>query len=118
MIQNNIDKTTLYKKGLAGILIESQQKVFDYLNAIEKQEIKEEDIKEIVSFLMQKLNIEMTGDFSKYTFEHKISKIKELLDRPIRVCGMVKNEGEAGGGPLDQKRKRRYLTANCGKFAS
>ena len=100
VIQNNIDKTTLYKKALAGILIESQQKVFDYLNAIEMQQIKEENIEEIVSFLMQNLNIEITGDFNKFTFEHKISKIKELLDRPIRVCGMVKNEGEAGGGPF------------------
>lgn len=100
VIQNNIDKTTLYKKALAGILIESQQKVFSYLEAIEKQQIKEEDIEEIVKFFMQKLNIEMTGDFNKFTVEHKISKIKELLDRPIRVCGMVKNEGEAGGGPF------------------
>ncbi|WP_163408821.1 DUF4301 family protein [Flavobacterium ajazii] len=100
VIQNNIDKTTLYKKALAGILIEAQQKVFGYLNAIEKEQIKEQDVEEIVKFLMQKLNIEMTGDFNKYTFENKISKIKELLDRPIRVCGMVKNEGEAGGGPF------------------
>jgi nicotinamide riboside kinase len=100
VIQNNIDKTTLYKKGLAGILIEAQQQVFRYLNAIEKGGIKEKDIEEIVGFLMQKLNIEMTSDFNKYTFENKISKIKELLDRPIRVCGMVKNEGEAGGGPF------------------
>lgn len=100
VIQNNIDKTTLYKKALAGILIEAQQKVFGYLDAIEKQQIKEEDIEEIVAFLMQRLNIEMTGDFNKFTFENKINKIKELLDRPIRVCGMVKNEGEAGGGPF------------------
>jgi hypothetical protein len=49
---------------------------------------------------MQNLSIEMTNDFNKFTYENKISKIKELLDRPIRVCGMVKNEGEAGGGPF------------------
>jgi nicotinamide riboside kinase len=100
VIQNNNDKTTLYKKGLAGVLIATQQKVFGYLNAIEKKQIKEEDIDKIVEFLMQKLCIKMTSDFNKFTFENKISKIKELLDRPIRVCGMVKNEGEAGGGPF------------------
>ena len=100
VIQNNIDKTTLYKKGLAGVLIATQQKVFGYLNAIEKEQIKEEDIDKIVEFLMQNLSIEMTNDFNKFTYENKISKIKELLDRPIRVCGMVKNEGEAGGGPF------------------
>ena len=100
VIQNHIDKIALYKKALAGVLIKVQQKVFGYLNAIEKQEIKEENIEEIVAFLMQKLNIELSNDFNKFTFENKINKIKELLNRPIRVCGMVKNEGEPGGGPF------------------
>jgi nicotinamide riboside kinase len=100
VIQNHIDKIALYKKALGGILIEVQQKVFGYLKAIEKNEVKEEDLKEIVDVLMQKLNIQMTKDFNKFTFENKITKIKELLDRPIRVCGMVRNEGEPGGGPF------------------
>jgi hypothetical protein len=90
----------LYKKALAGILIEIQQKVFGYLKAIEKKEIKENDLDQIVSFLKQKLNIEISSDLNKFTFENKIIKIKELLNRPIRVCGMVKNEGEPGGGPF------------------
>ncbi|MFZ0596930.1 MAG: DUF4301 family protein [Flavobacterium sp.] len=100
VIQNHIDKISLYKKALAGILIDVQQHVFSYLKAIEKQEIKENNVEEIVVFLKQKLNIELNSDFNKFTFENKISKIKDLLDRPIRVCGMVKNEGEPGGGPF------------------
>ncbi|MEO8533623.1 MAG: DUF4301 family protein [Flavobacterium sp.] len=100
VIQNHIDKITLYKKALAGILIEIQKKVFGYLNAIEKQEIKEDNMDDIVRFLTKKLNIQMTKDFNKFTFENKIIKIKGLLNRPIRVCGMVKNEGEPGGGPF------------------
>ena len=100
VIQNYIDTIALYKKALAGVLIKVQQKVFGYLNAIEQKEIKEENIEEMVAFLMQKLNIELSSDFNKFTFENKVNKIKELLDRPIRVCGMVKNEGEPGGGPF------------------
>jgi nicotinamide riboside kinase len=100
VIQNHIDQIALYKKALAGVLLEVQQKVFGYLNAIEKQEIKEEGLEEIIVFLLKKLNVELNSDFSKFTFENKISKIKDLLDRPIRVCGMVKNEGEPGGGPF------------------
>ncbi len=100
VIQNHIDQITLYKKALAGVLIEIQQTVFGYLKAIEKQEIKEKEIAEIIEFLIQKLNIKVTNDFNKFTFENKIIKIKELLDRPIRVCGMVRNEGEPGGGPF------------------
>ena len=100
VIQNHIDKITLYKKGLAGILIEVQQKVFGYLNAIEQKMIDEATLSEMILFLTEKLNIEISSDFDMFTFENKISKIKELLDRPIRVCGMVKNEGEPGGGPF------------------
>lgn len=100
VIQNHIDKITLYKKAVAGILLEIQQKVFGYLKVIESQDIKENEVAEIVDFLTQKLNIQMTKDFDKFTFENKIIKIESLLNRPIRVCGMVKNEGEPGGGPF------------------
>ena len=100
VIQNHIDKITLYKKSLAGVLIEIQQKVFSYLKAIDQNEILESHLENIVLFLKEKLNIEMNNDFNKFTFENKLSKVKELLDRPIRVCGMVKNEGEPGGGPF------------------
>ncbi|WP_433765282.1 DUF4301 family protein [Flavobacterium ginsenosidimutans] len=100
VIQNHIEQTTLYKKALAGVLVEMQQKVFSYLKAIDQNEIKENHVEEIVLFLKEKLNIEMSNDFNKFTFENKIYKIKEILNRPIRVCGMVKNEGEPGGGPF------------------
>ncbi len=100
VIQNHIDQITLYKKALAGILIEMQEKVFEFLRLLDQVNVTEENIKEILHFLHKDFNVETTTDFGKFTFENKISKIKELLDRPIRVCGMVKNEGEPGGGPF------------------
>jgi nicotinamide riboside kinase len=100
VIQNNIDKIALYKQGLAGILIELQKQLFAYLNAIEANEIQEKQIDEIVLFLKEKVNVEMPNDFDTRTFENKIIQIKSLLNRPVRVCGMVKNEGEPGGGPF------------------
>jgi hypothetical protein len=87
-----------YKKALAGILIEMQQQIFEFLNEIEN--VAEDKLIEIEAFTKNKLNIEMPVDFSKYTFENKKSYLKSVLDRPIRVCGMVKNEGEPGGGPF------------------
>ena len=97
VIQNHIESIALYKKALAGILIELQQQVFRYLNTIENA--KEDSLAEIIDFIINNLNKEVIEDFSKYTLENKISYIKDILDRPIRVCGMVKNEGEPGGGP-------------------
>jgi nicotinamide riboside kinase len=98
VIQNHIDDIALYKKALAGILVELQQKVFQYLNEIDDGSI--EHLDEIIDYAKNKLNVIFIDDFAKYTLESKISYLKNILDRPIRACGMVKNEGEAGGGPF------------------
>ena len=100
VIQNHIQEITLYKKGLAGILLDLQNQIFRILNAIEQDEIKENQIPEIINFLSQKLNIDILEDFEKYTLHNKLEFIVNKLNRPIRVCGMVKNEGEPGGGPF------------------
>lgn len=100
IIQNNVEKTALYKKGLAGVLIELQQQIFTYLQDIETNKTEQGNIDAIILFLKEKLNTKISDDFHAFSFENKISKIKEALNRPIRVCGMVKNEGEPGGGPF------------------
>ena len=100
IIQNNVEKTALYKKGLAGVLIELQQQTFTYLREIENHKLEHENIDEMILFLKEKLNTKISDDFHAFSFENKLSKIKEALNRPIRVCGMVKNEGEPGGGPF------------------
>lgn len=98
VIQNHAESIALYKKALAGILIELQQQIFHYLNQIES--LKDENLDEIIAFAQNNLNIELQDSFSKFTLENKINHLKNLLDRPIRICGMVKNEGEPGGGPF------------------
>lgn len=98
VVQNHIESIALYKKALAGILVELQQQIFKYLNEIEK--LSEENLTEIITFSKNNLNTKIVDDFSKYTLPNKINCLKNLLNRPIRVCGMVKNEGEPGGGPF------------------
>lgn len=100
VIQNNIDTIALYKKALAGILIQMQETIFNYLRILDGDAVSNELFNEIVGFLASKLNVTVIEDFSKYTKESKIEYLSVLLNRPIRVCGMVKNEGEPGGGPF------------------
>lgn len=100
VIQNHIEDIALYKKALGGVLIEFQEQIFQFLNQIENDAIGEEDISEIIYFIEQRLNLGIIDDFNKFTLENKINYIKEILNRPIRICGMVKNEGEPGGGPF------------------
>jgi len=98
VIQNEAETIAFYKKSLAGLLIELQGKVNSYLSKLDS--ISEDEIPAIVNFIEQQLNNKVNTDISKYTLENKISYLKEILNRPIRVCGMVKNEGEPGGGPF------------------
>jgi nicotinamide riboside kinase len=99
ILQNN-ETIALYKKGLAGLLIELQQQIFTYLRLIDAKAIEEDQVEQLTDFLKEKLSIGMTNDFDELSLENRLSFIKETLNRPIRVCGMVKNEGEPGGGPF------------------
>jgi len=100
VIQNNIEKISLYKKGLAGILLALQQEVFRYLSALNSETIQIELVEEMVLFIKEKLCINLRDDFYESSFESKVDSLKAALNKPIRVCGMVKNEGEPGGGPF------------------
>ncbi|MDI6049778.1 DUF4301 family protein [Flavobacterium sp. XS2P24] len=110
VIRNNIEKIALYKKALAGILLGLQQQVFKYLHAIDAEEIQQEESEEILLFLQEKLNIRVSNSFYELSFENKIIEIRTILNRPMRVCGMVKNEGEAGGGPFWVKDEKGSIT--------
>jgi nicotinamide riboside kinase len=100
VIQNHIHIISLYKKALAGILLEFQDRIFTFLKVLSTENIQKETIDEIVEFVKSKLQMVINADFQKYTRENKVSHLQEILNRPIRVCGMVKNEGEPGGGPF------------------
>lgn len=100
VLQNHKETIALYKKALAGILLEKQQKIFYYLKQLETDVVTKETLLEVASFIKFHLNISIIEEYSKYTKENKIEYLQMILNRPIRVCGMVKNEGEPGGGPF------------------
>ncbi|MBU2061458.1 MAG: DUF4301 family protein, partial [Bacteroidetes bacterium] len=98
VILHNNNETALYKKALAGILIEIQKSVFNYLSLLDENE--DQDLTEMESFIQEKLGIKLPKHFNSFKTESKIATVRDILNRPIRICGMVKNEGEAGGGPF------------------
>lgn len=89
-----------YKKMLAGILLESQDELFKYIQMLKSENVSDNDIIKIAEFLNNRLNVKISHEFEKYSKNYQIEYLIEKLDRPIRVCGMVKNEGEPGGGPF------------------
>jgi hypothetical protein len=85
---------------LAGILIEVRGLVFQYLKVLNDSVITDSEIEKIRDFLSSKLNVIIDDKFRQGTKAFQISYLKKHLNKPIRVCGMVKNEGEPGGGPF------------------
>ena len=102
--------TITYKRVLAGELLRLQERSFELLRALERGEDRYEEAKR---FLCNDLCCKLPEDAS-----HEL--IVETLDRPIRVCGMVKNEGEPGGGPFwvgDDKGREQLQIAESSQIA-
>jgi nicotinamide riboside kinase len=100
VILRNNETIALYKRALAGVLIGLQQHIFSYLRLIDAKAIGEEKMEEVTDFLKEKLSMGVKNDFDELSHEDRLDVIKEALNRPIRICGIVKNEGELGGGPF------------------
>ena len=94
------DELTIFKKALAGKLLVIQNQIFSILESIEKELPDADELHNIRTLLERDLNIILPVDFEKFSDKYKRECLVEALDRPIRVCGMVVNEGEPGGGPF------------------
>ncbi|WP_314894289.1 DUF4301 family protein [uncultured Capnocytophaga sp.] len=97
--ENYGDEAIFYKEVLAGKLEETRSKVHKILKQIQNEKLKKKDLPEALKFLSQ-LNIKVPSYVYKFAKRYMIEYIYQALNRPIRVCGMVKNEGEIGGGPF------------------
>ncbi|WP_350293149.1 DUF4301 family protein [uncultured Croceitalea sp.] len=100
VIEKNLAVVSDSKKVLAGILLEKQAKAFEYAELLEGTSSTSEDLESIFNFLQVELNVRFSGGFETKSVTDKITELREKINRPIRVCGMVKNEGEPGGGPF------------------
>ena len=87
----------LYKKILAGYLISIQKKAKKMLEKIDNYDI---EYSEAISIIEKDFQIRLPESFSHLESASQKEILYEKLNRPIRVCGMVKNEGEPGGGPF------------------
>jgi hypothetical protein len=96
-----IEETIRYKKALAGYLMKTQAHVFCFLETLSGGDsVTEAVLHEIAKYSEHNLNISLPGDFDEWTGEGKKNWLFGKLNRPMRVCGMVVNEGEPGGGPF------------------
>jgi hypothetical protein len=94
------DITVLYKKILGGYLVQLQDEIFRYLDLLSKKQVNDELLSQVIHFCQEKLFLFFPDRFWNDALPAKKEYIFRMLNRPVRVCGMVKNEGEPGGGPF------------------
>lgn len=99
-IENLSTDTIFYKKMLIGYLVKIQNKVFEILNYLESKDFTKISFDDIMMFAETKLFITKPNYFGSWDDNQKQKFLFDKLNRPIRVCGMVKNTGEPGGGPF------------------
>ncbi|RMH31016.1 MAG: DUF4301 family protein [Nitrospirae bacterium] len=92
--------TYTYKKALGGLLVTIQRQVFDYLEALASDRAPESSLHEMMYFASETLSVSFPEDFSHWPASQRKAWLFDRLDRPLRVCGMVPNTGEPGGGPF------------------
>lgn len=91
--------TVHYKNLIAGILVNLQKQAFEYLELLDSGHYTQEQIQEVIRFVQQKLFCRHP-DIKEMEDGELVLYLKKKLNRPMRVCGMVKNVGEPGGGPF------------------
>jgi len=94
------DTTYLYKKVIGGLLFKLQDTTFEYLDMLDSGNISDDELDKALEFAKDDLKIFIPDAYQGYDKMERIDFLFNKLNRPIRICGMVKNEGEPGGGPF------------------
>ena len=92
--------TITYKKLLVGLLLDFKGQIFHFLQEMESALLSEEKLQEIEQFLQEKFFVILSDSYKNLPMAEKQAVLFEKLNRPIRICGMVKREDEPGGGPF------------------
>ena len=103
--QQQLDQTIVYKQVLAGLLLDLRGKIDHLLEGLEteREGALEQALEFIQAWFQPGLPLGMTRE--------QLTQYASLrLDRPLRICGMVRNEGEPGGGPFWVRMQGGYIS--------
>ena len=91
--------TAVYKMVLGGMLVSLQKKIFNYLSMLDRG-VDDATLANIRNFTEHELCFGLPESFGAMDSGQQAAYLRRVLDRPLRVCAMVRNEGEPGGGPF------------------
>lgn len=94
------EETARSKKILGGFMVSLRDEIFTFLRVLDGGDGNEAELDRAVSFCREKLFVRFPPDLAARSREHRREYVYDVLNRPLRVCGVVRNEGEPGGGPF------------------
>jgi len=94
------EETYKYKKLLIGYLVELHSKLRTYLAKLVEKNISNELLEEIKNFVKNDLELQIAEEYKSMNRDNKRDYLSRLMNRPVRLCGMVRKEGHPGGGPF------------------
>jgi hypothetical protein len=110
------EPTVTFKRAIGGILLDVQRAVFKSLEALDSG-ITEASIQQAKEVYTKKVGSKLPDGFENQPLEEQATFLRGKLNRPIRVCGMVENTGEPGGGPFWVKEPDGSLSLQIGETA-
>jgi hypothetical protein len=99
-----------YKRILIGYLISVQKKVFAFLKSLDSNSNDDELISEIAQFVKREIDLDLDSELKGKSLKENQNFLFKFLNKPIRICGMVKREDHPGGSPFWVAGKNGELT--------
>jgi hypothetical protein len=101
VVPDSLKETTFtYKKVLGALLLNYRQQGFDFQKRMEGGETSDALLEELTHYFEKTLFTLPPVGFEASSSAEKLAYFQQKLDRPFRLCGMVQNVGEPGGGPF------------------
>jgi hypothetical protein len=94
------DTTFIWKRALAGHLVKIQKRIFSYVEKLAEGIDEDQLLNEALEFASTELFLSIPKGLRQGSTREKREFLLSMLNRPLRVCGVVKSQGEPGGGPF------------------
>lgn len=94
------DPIVEWRKALGGYLVELQQHVFHHIQQLSSMPANANSVQQAEGCILQELLLPLPQSYRELALPDQATLLKQYLDRPIRICGVVQNTGDPGGGPF------------------
>jgi len=105
VVEKVMGTTVHWKKVLGGYLASIQKEIFKHLKKLKSKSVSARELRAAAEFVHKGLGYSLGEDFERLSPVQKRKRLASRFDRPLRVCGVVRNTGEPGGGPFWVKDK-------------